>query len=111
MPYPLIMKIVKTDGAYQLKKEFAIRAFNGGCMIYADGRWYTPREFMDSDFVLEQKQVGMQKYYNATLHHAQAAIERMQADLNKAHEEYQDFMKRVLTAFEMHSREARKNKA
>lgn len=105
------MKVVRNDEAYLLKKKFALDAFKSNCLIYANEKWYTPREFMDSDFVLEEKQIGMQKYHNATRHSVKSAVLRKLEDLRKAQKDYEEFMQKVVKAFDLSPVEAKKNKA
>lgn len=101
----------KDSKLYREKREFAMRAFNGGCVIYTHGsrKWYTPREFMDSDETIEVKTFGSQDYANVTLMYPKHAIEKRLEDLRKAQEDFDAFMVKMLTAFELNPKPKPKN--
>jgi hypothetical protein len=68
----------KNSEAYKAKAQVALKAFESGCLIWCqDGKkFYTPREFMDSDEVVTIKYVELQQYKNYTLVYPQHAIQR-----------------------------------
>ena len=94
----------RRDPMYEKRKELALIAFNSGCMIYASdtGKWYTPKEFVESDQVIDTKVYAMQEYSNIVLHYAKNALIVEQEKMRKKQIEYEAFMKRVLEAFELH---------
>lgn len=101
----------KESKLYKDKRAFAMRAYNAGCVIYTQGtrKWYTPREFMDSDETIEVKTFGSQDYANVTLMYPKHAIEKRLEDLRKAQEEFDAFMEKMMSAFELSPKQKPKN--
>jgi hypothetical protein len=91
-------------GVYKQKAEVALKAFECGCLIWCQNskRFYTPREFMDSDEVVKITHVELQQYKNYTLVYPQHAIQRQLNELQEAQKEFGSLMVRLLNAFELH---------
>lgn len=102
----------KNSEAYKSKLEIAMKAFNAGCIIYSQDttKWYTPREFMESEEVVVFKQLGVEKYSNFTLMYPAHAIERKLEDLGRAQEEFNTFMQKVLRAFDFNPKHLKEKK-
>lgn len=98
-----------------LRIEAATKAFETGSLIWsqAQKRYYTPREFVDSDITVMYKYIDSTRYYdNITLFKAEYAVKYEIGRLKKAQSELESFMQRVLTAFELHpiKKESKSNK-
>ncbi len=93
----------KNSEAYKDKLNLAMKAYDSGCIIFSHDtkKWYTPREFMDSDESVVFKQLGMEKQTNFTLISPDHAIKRKLEDLHKAEQDFDAFMRKILTAFQL----------
>ena len=94
----------RTDPNYEGRKKIALKAFNGGYMIFAQDsqRFYTPREFVNSSEKVVIKKIGLDEYMNCTLIDAKHAIGRKLEDLQKAQKEFDQFMNSMMNAFDLH---------
>lgn len=92
----------KNSEAYKAKLKIALKAFDTGSLIISTEtqKWYTPREFMESNERVQVKTYGMQEYSNFTLHYAQNAIKKKLEELHLAQAELDAMVEKVLTAFE-----------
>lgn len=99
------------DPDYEARKKLSVKAFESGCVICSKGKFYTPREFLESDEKVTFMKSGMQEYSNCPLHYPKHAIERKLEDLRKAHKEFESFMQSLITAFELHPVKASKKKS
>jgi hypothetical protein len=99
--------------AYKAKAQVALRAFESGCLIWCQDskKFYTPREFMDSEEVVKITHVELQQYKNYTLVYPQHAIQRQLNELLEAQKEFGSFMARLLNAFELHPMKPDKKKS
>lgn len=88
---------------YQKRKKLAIEAYEKGCVIFSPDtqRFYTPRDFIDSDEIVVYRTVGMDKYSNCGLMKPEHAISKKLEVLQNAETDFKDFMKRIINAFEM----------
>jgi hypothetical protein len=108
---------MNTDGndtksqEYEARKKLSIKAFDSGCVICSNGKFYTPREFLESDEKVTFMRNGLDEYSNCALHYPKNAIERKLEDLRKAHREFESFMQSLTTAFELHPIKASKKKS
>jgi hypothetical protein len=102
----------KDSEAYKQKREIAVRAFESGCIIFSQDtrKWYTPREFMESDEKVVFKVLGLDKYSNFTLFYPKHAIEREMEKLYKAQADFDTFMKKVLDNFEISAKDLKTKK-
>jgi hypothetical protein len=102
----------KDSEAYKQKREIAVRAFNSGCIIYSQDtyKWYTPREFMESNERVVLKEAGLEKYSNFTLLYPKHAIEREMEKLKKAQLDFDIFMKKVFDAFDISGKDLKTKK-
>lgn len=93
----------KNSEAYKDKLKLAMKAFEAGCIIYSheSRHWYTPREFMDCEEKVVFKQLGIERYTNFTLFYPQHAIKKKLEDLHRAEQEFDEFMRKMLTAFQL----------
>jgi hypothetical protein len=91
----------KNSEAYKNKLKVAMKAFEAGCIIYSheSKQWYTPREFMDCDERVVFKAMGMEKHTNFTLLCPEHAIKKKLEDLHRAEQEFDAFVRKMLTAF------------
>jgi hypothetical protein len=89
---------------YEARKKLAVRAFEKGTLIYstASRKFYTPREFLDSNEKVVITKNGLDELCNCKLHYPKNAIEKKLEDLRNAQLEFDMFMKKVMTAFELH---------
>ena len=89
---------------YQARKRLAVKAFESGTLIYStySHKFYTPREFLDSNEKVVITKNGMDELCNCKLHYPKNAIERKLEDLRRAQDEFDSFLKKVMTAFELH---------
>ena len=101
------------DSNYEGRKKVAIKAFNGGYVIFAKDsqRFYTPREFLNSDERVIIEKIGLDEYMNCTLIDAKHAIGRKLEDLQKAKKEFDQFMNSMMNAFDLHPLKDIKKKA
>lgn len=88
---------------YHDRLKIAMEAYNKGCVIFSENtrKWYTPREFVDSDEKVIFKRVGLDNYSNFTNFYPAFAIKSKLEALHDAEQEFQDFMKKMLNAFEL----------
>ncbi|MES2830048.1 MAG: hypothetical protein V4687_17960 [Bacteroidota bacterium] len=89
---------------YKYRVEAAKNAFERRHLIWSrdNKRWYTPREFVESDEIIKFKFVGVQKIYeNIDLFDIQFAIRSKVSGIKKAQEDFEAFMTKVFTAFEL----------
>lgn len=93
----------KDSVAYKDKLKVAMDAFNSGCVIHSNdtGKWYTPREFMDSNERLVFTKVDFNEHINFTLIYPSHAIKRKLHDLQAAEQDFQSFMLKMLDAFQL----------
>jgi hypothetical protein len=96
------MNIKLNDPDYEARKKLSIKAFEAGCVICSNGKFYTPRDFLESDVKVTFLKSGMQEYSNCPLHYPKHAIERKLEDVRKAQQELESFMQSLTTAFEFH---------
>jgi len=91
------------DLQYEARLKISKKAFEEGCVIRSSvtRTFYTPREFLDSDEKVEIKIYGMQEYSDFTLHYPANAINFKMEELAKSNQQFQDFMKKMLNAFEL----------
>ncbi|WP_316743401.1 hypothetical protein [Pedobacter antarcticus] len=89
---------------YQNRKKLALEAYEKGCVIFSpqSQRFYTPREFIDSDEIVTYKMVGMSKFSNCGLMEPKYAIAKKLEVRNRAEIDFKDFMERMMKAFELH---------
>ena len=89
---------------YEARKKLAVRAFEKGTLIYstASRKFYTPREFLDSNEKVVITKNGLDELCNCNLIYPKSAVERKLEDLQKAQQEFDRFMKKLMTAFELH---------
>jgi hypothetical protein len=99
------------DTDYEARKKVSVKAFESGCVICLNGKFYTPRAFLESDEKVTFMTSGTQEYSNCTLHYPRHAVERKLEDLRKAHKEFESFMQSLITAFELHPIKALKKKS
>jgi hypothetical protein len=99
-----------SDPDYESRKKLSVKAFEAGCVICSNGKFYTPRAFLESNEKVTFMMSGMQEYSNCALHYPKHAIERKLEDLRKAHLEFESFMQSLITAFELHPLKAPKKK-
>jgi hypothetical protein len=92
------------DDQYELRCKIAKEAFESGCLIFVTGdRWYTPREFVDSKVVVDIKKLDTREYYeNVTKHTVKHAISHQLTKVRETEKQFEVFMNKVLTAFELH---------
>jgi hypothetical protein len=92
------------DQNYEERKKVAIKAFNGGYVIFAKAskRFYTPREFVNSNEVVVIEKIGLDEYMNCTLINPKHAIGRKLEDLQKAQKEFEQFIESMMSAFDLH---------
>jgi hypothetical protein len=105
------MKIKLIDPDYEARKKLSVKAFEAGCVICSNGKFYTPRDFLESDVKVTFMMSGMQEYSNCPLHYPKHAIERKLEDLRKAQQEFESFIQSLTTAFEFHPIKACKKKS
>jgi hypothetical protein len=101
----------ETDADYEARKKLSVKAFEAGCVICSNGKFYTPRAFLESGEKVTFMMSGTKKYSNCTLHYPKHAIERKLEDLKKVHLEFELFMQSLITAFELHPVKASKKKS
>jgi hypothetical protein len=98
------------DPDYEERRKVALRAYEKGLLIHSQttGMIYTPREFLDSNEKVIYELRGVETYSNLTHFYPKAAIEtklgnlrRARGELEKAERDLQDFMDRLLKAFEV----------
>ena len=99
------------DPDYEARKKVSVKAFESGCVICLNGKFYTPRAFLESDEKVTFMTSGTQEYSNCTLHYPRHAVERKLEDLRKAHKEFESFMQSLITAFELNPIKASKKKS
>ncbi|WP_316780416.1 hypothetical protein [Pedobacter antarcticus] len=88
---------------YQHRKQLAMDAHRSGCVIFSPEtqKYYTPREFLDSNEVVIYSMKGMVPGPNFELIKPKIAIRKKLEDLNKTESEFQEFLRRMMSAFEM----------
>lgn len=93
----------KNSEAYKAKLELAKKAFEKGCFIHCkdSGKLYSPREFMESNERIKSEMYAQQNYSNMTLHYVDYLLRTKLEQLNTAQQEYNEFMKKVVNAFEL----------
>ena len=99
------------DPDYEARKKLSIKAFETGCVICSQGKFYTPRAFLESDVKVTFFTSGMKEYSNCALHYPTHAIQRKLEDLKKAHLEFESFIQSLTTAFELHPIKAPRKKS
>ncbi|WP_074590447.1 hypothetical protein [Pedobacter antarcticus] len=88
---------------YQHRKQLAMKAHRSGCVIFSPEtqKYYTPREFLDSNEVVKYIVREMVPATNFDLMKPKIAIKKKLEELNKTESEFQDFLRRMMSAFEM----------
>jgi hypothetical protein len=78
-------------------------ALNSGCVINSNDtrKWYTPREFMESDERVVFTIIDLNEHINFTLIYPKHAIKRKLDELHAAEEDFQSFMPKMLNAFKL----------
>lgn len=98
------------DPDYEERREVAMRAYEKGLLIHSQttGRLYTPREFLDSKEKLIYENRGVKRYSNLTHFYPKAVIDaklgklqKARVELDKAENDLQDFLVRLMNAFEI----------
>lgn len=87
------------------RSKLALKAYNDGCMIYSSDSqsWFTPREFVDSkEVIVYRSYAGNTSVANMTLHYVKSAIQAEEERLASAVKRNQEFMEKVLNAFDLH---------
>ena len=92
------------DKDYEARKTLSLQAFEKGCVIFSStsGKFYTPREFLDSGEQLKVLHSGVNSYTNWNLHYPKSAIGKKLEDLQKAQKDFDEFMTKMMTAFDLH---------
>lgn len=104
------MKIVGKENhtpAYRARLKLAMEAHERGCIIFSHDtkKWYTPREFLDSEETVAYRKLGLNDYANHTLMYPKSAIEFHLEAIHTAEQQFQEFMKRMLTAFNINPKQ------
>jgi hypothetical protein len=97
---------INNDESYKLRVEVSKKAFNNHCLIFSpeSQKWYTPREFLESNEKVERKPVGMHDYYNVSFFNPQSAILRQLEMLQKAQKGLDELILKVNSSFEIISK-------
>lgn len=92
------------DPMYDKRKQLAIKAFESGCVLFARDtqKWYTPKEFMASDEVIKSDTYALQEYTNIVLHYPKSAITWHQTKAQQSQKDFDEFLGRLLKAFDLH---------
>ena len=100
------MIIHKTDKAYQERLVISNKAFKGGHLIFSpkSQKWYTPREFLESNENVEYQRVGMDDFPNVNMFNPIDAIGRQMSILQKAQKDLDEVIIKVRTAFDINSK-------
>jgi hypothetical protein len=98
------MNSILKNPDYEARLEVSLKAFESGCVIFSSTTktFYTPRDFLDSDEKVIITKLGLDEHSNCILHHPKHAISRKIEDLQKAHKDFENFVQRMMTAFELH---------
>lgn len=96
------MNIKLNNPDYEARKKLSIKAFEAGCVICSNGKFYTPRDFLESDVKVTFMTSGTQEYSNCALHYPKHAVQRKIEDLRKAQHEFESFIQSLTTAFDFH---------
>ena len=102
---------LSTDPEYEARKKLALKAFQHGTLIFstASQKFYTPRDFLASNEKVVITKNGLDELCNCTLIYPKSAVERKLEDLHKAQQEFDEFIKKLMTAFELHPLKSNKN--
>jgi hypothetical protein len=90
------------DIEYQERLKIAMKAFEAGCVIRSNdtGKWYTPREFLESDEKVIYTRKGLQDFHNFTTFYPASAIKSRLDALHKAEQDFHEFMIKIVHAFD-----------
>ncbi|WP_316743794.1 hypothetical protein [Pedobacter antarcticus] len=93
----------KNISDYDKRREIATKAFEGGFVIFsqASQKWYTPREFLDSNEQVTYTKAGVSVVPNVNFYYPAYAIKKRMEKLQLEEKDFNDFMDRVNIAFEM----------
>ncbi|RZK64292.1 MAG: hypothetical protein EOO92_27710 [Pedobacter sp.] len=89
---------------HELRVLVAKEAFNSRCMIWSvdDQKYYTPREFVESDVVVEVRFIDSRRYFsNITMFAPEYAIKQELERIKETQTKVDLFIQRVFTAFEL----------
>jgi hypothetical protein len=90
------------DIEYQERLKIAMKAFEAGCVIRSNdtGKWYTPREFLESDEKVVYTRKGLQDFHNFTTFYPASAIKSRLDALREAEQDFHEFMTKIVHAFD-----------
>ena len=91
------------DSEYTKRREIATKAFEGGFVIFSpkSQKWYTPREFLDSDEQVVFTKAGVSDVPNVNFYYPAYAIQKRIEKLQRDENDFKRFINRVTTAFEL----------
>lgn len=99
------------DPDYKARVTLAIKAYDCGCFIHSSvtRRLYTPREFVESSEKVVQDLLTNGGACNMTLHYPKAMLQtklgilrKAKLELDKAEQDVQDIVTKLITAFDIH---------
>ena len=95
---------------YEKRLKIAMKAFEAGCVIFSMNtqKWYSPREFIESDEVVVFKMYGMEERHNFTLFYPKFAIQKKMEDLKKAELDFENYIDWIMNAFEFSPKQKNK---
>jgi hypothetical protein len=90
------------DKEYQQRLEIAMKAFEAGCVIRSNdtGKWYTPREFLESNEKVIYTRKGLEDFRNFSTFYPASAIKSRLDALHNAEQEFHEFMTKIVHAFD-----------
>jgi hypothetical protein len=72
------------------------------CKVSDTQKWYTPKEFVESNEIIKSDSYALQEYTNIVLHYPKNAISWHKTRAQQSQKDFDSFLERVMNAFELH---------